>query len=43
VLTLYVTPVFFVYMDTFQERVSARLGSRNSKKASDLAKGPIGG
>jgi HAE1 family hydrophobic/amphiphilic exporter-1 len=43
VLTLYVTPVFFVYMETFQEKVSAWLGSRKSKKGSDLAGGPIGG
>jgi hypothetical protein len=43
VLTLYVTPVFFVYMETFQEKVSAWLGRHKRTKESDLAGGPIGG
>jgi HAE1 family hydrophobic/amphiphilic exporter-1 len=42
-LTLFVTPVFFVYMETFQEKVKAWVGKHKSKKASDLARGPIGG
>jgi hydrophobic/amphiphilic exporter-1 (mainly G- bacteria), HAE1 family len=32
VLTLYVTPVFFVYMETFQEKVSAWLSKRKKNK-----------
>jgi hydrophobic/amphiphilic exporter-1 (mainly G- bacteria), HAE1 family len=32
VLTLYVTPVFFVYMETFQEWVSSWLGSQRKKQ-----------
>jgi hypothetical protein len=33
VLTLYVTPVFFVYMETFQETVSAWLGKRKYRRS----------
>ncbi len=36
VLTLYVTPVFFVYMETFQQKVSNYLGRRKKLK-SDFA------
>jgi HAE1 family hydrophobic/amphiphilic exporter-1 len=32
VLTLYVTPVFFVYMETFQEKVSSLFGKRKKIK-----------
>jgi HAE1 family hydrophobic/amphiphilic exporter-1 len=32
VLTLYVTPVFFVYMETFQEKVSAWLSKRKYRQ-----------
>jgi HAE1 family hydrophobic/amphiphilic exporter-1 len=32
VLTLYVTPVFFVYMETFQKKVSSRLGKHKRKQ-----------
>jgi HAE1 family hydrophobic/amphiphilic exporter-1 len=33
VLTLYVTPVFFVYMETFQEKVSAWLSKRKYRQS----------
>ena len=36
VLTLYVTPVFYVYMETFQEKVSNWLGKRKRSKESDI-------
>jgi HAE1 family hydrophobic/amphiphilic exporter-1 len=36
VLTLYVTPVFYVYMETFQEKVSSWLGKRKRSKESDI-------
>jgi len=32
VLTLYVTPVFFVYMETFQEKISTWLARRKNKQ-----------
>jgi hypothetical protein len=33
VLTLYVTPVFFVYMETFQEKMSNWLAQRKKSTA----------
>jgi len=36
VLTLYVTPVFYVYMETFQEKVSNWFGKRKKSKESDI-------
>jgi HAE1 family hydrophobic/amphiphilic exporter-1 len=38
VLTLYVTPVFYVYMETFQEKVSNWLGKRKKSKGSEMVK-----
>ncbi|MEJ2697163.1 MAG: efflux RND transporter permease subunit [Candidatus Sulfobium sp.] len=32
-LTLYITPVVYYYMETFQEKTGARLGARRQKKA----------
>lgn len=40
VLTLYVTPVFYVYMETFQEKVSNWLGKRKKSKESEIVKTP---
>ncbi len=40
VLTLYVTPVFYVYMETFQEKVSNWLGKRKKSKGSEMVKIP---
>ncbi len=40
VLTLYVTPVFYVYMETFQEKVSNWLGKRKKNKGSEMVKIP---
>jgi hypothetical protein len=33
VLTLYVTPVFFVYMETFQEKVSGWLSIHKHRQS----------
>lgn len=38
VLTLYVTPVFYLYMETFQEKVSNWLGKRKKRKESEMVK-----
>ncbi len=41
-LTLYITPVVFYYMDKFQEKVNAGLGRRRSSRT-EVAKSPTGG
>jgi HAE1 family hydrophobic/amphiphilic exporter-1 len=40
VLTLYVTPVFYVYMEIFQEKVSNWFGKRKKSKESEIVKIP---
>jgi HAE1 family hydrophobic/amphiphilic exporter-1 len=42
VLTLYVTPVFFVYMEAFQEKVRSLFGKHKKEGASQIGT-PIGG
>jgi HAE1 family hydrophobic/amphiphilic exporter-1 len=42
VLTLYVTPVFFVYMEAFQEKTRDWLGKRKNERGSQIST-PIGG
>lgn len=41
-LTLYITPVVFYYMDKFQEKINAGLGRRRSSR-NEIAKSPTGG
>jgi HAE1 family hydrophobic/amphiphilic exporter-1 len=40
VLTLYVTPVFYLYMEAFQEKVSNWLGKSKKIKESEIVKTP---
>jgi HAE1 family hydrophobic/amphiphilic exporter-1 len=42
-LTLYITPVVFYYMDKVQEKVGAWVTKRKSKKRSEIADEHIGG
>jgi HAE1 family hydrophobic/amphiphilic exporter-1 len=42
-LTLYITPVVFFYMDKFQEKVSSWLRKRKIKKGHEIVKSPTGG
>jgi len=41
-LTLYITPVVFYYMDKFQQKVSNRVGRRKNKRGPEIATEPIG-
>jgi HAE1 family hydrophobic/amphiphilic exporter-1 len=41
-LTLYITPVVFYYMDKFQHMVSNRVGRRKNKRGPKIATEPIG-
>ena len=41
-LTLYITPVVFYYMDKFQHMVSNRVGRRKNKRGPEIATEPIG-
>ncbi|MFH0932965.1 MAG: efflux RND transporter permease subunit [Nitrospirota bacterium] len=40
VLTLYVTPVFYLYMETFQEKMSNWLAKRQNRYNSEIVKAP---
>jgi HAE1 family hydrophobic/amphiphilic exporter-1 len=42
-LTLYITPVVFYYMDKFQEKVSSWLRKHKIKKGPEIVKSPTGG
>lgn len=42
-LTLYITPVVFYYMDKFQEIINIRLRKHKGKKESEIVKAHIGG
>jgi HAE1 family hydrophobic/amphiphilic exporter-1 len=42
-LTLYITPVVYYYMDKFQEKVSSWLRKRKIKKGPEIVKSPTGG
>ncbi|HYA11708.1 MAG TPA: efflux RND transporter permease subunit [Thermodesulfovibrionales bacterium] len=42
-LTLYITPVVYYYMDKFQEKVSSWLRKHKIKKGSEIVKSPTGG
>jgi HAE1 family hydrophobic/amphiphilic exporter-1 len=41
-LTLYITPVVFYYMDKFQHMVSNQVGRRKNKRGPEIATEPIG-
>ncbi len=42
-LTLYITPVVFYYMDKFQQKVNSWIGKRKNKRRPEIVKEPVGG